>query len=106
MHDYAESIWGQPGKDTGLPISLSTARFPYGATMGFEITLSDRSTEHVHGADGYAFEGPLTTFFQSSPGRAPRLDPWSVRILSIRTDQVLRIRAVDNDLRMPIGLAG
>lgn len=60
--------------------------------MGFDITLTDDSVEQVDLADGYALEGPLTTFFRTSPGRVPRLDPWSERILSIRTDRIAVIR--------------
>ena len=61
--------------------------------MVFEILLTDQTTQQTE-ADGYALEGPLTTFFRAQAGRAPRLDPWAVRLLSIRTDTVARIRAL------------
>lgn len=60
--------------------------------MGFDITLIDDSTKHVDSADGYALEGPLTTFFKVTAGRTPRLDPWSERILSVRTERVAFIQ--------------
>ena len=63
--------------------------------MGFEITMLDDSTESVPEADGYSQEGPLTTFFRTDPGRPVRLDPWCTRLLSIRTDRVLRIRSAE-----------
>jgi hypothetical protein len=59
--------------------------------MGFEINFSDNHCEHIE-ADGYALEGPLTTFFCTDPGRTPRLDPWATRILSVRTDFIVMIR--------------
>ena len=62
--------------------------------MGFEITLIDNTSEHVDAADGYALEGPLTTFFRTAPGRTPRLDPWSERVLSVRTERIAMIRPV------------
>lgn len=63
--------------------------------MRFEILLTDDNAEHVE-ADGYALEGPLTTFFRAQAGRTPRLDPWAVRLLSIRTDRIARIHVVDH----------
>jgi hypothetical protein len=61
--------------------------------MGYEITFVDTHIEHASNADGYAPEGPLTTFFRVAPGRPARLDPWAERLLSIRTDRILTIRA-------------
>jgi hypothetical protein len=63
--------------------------------MGFAITLTDASVELAGAADGYAPEGPLTTFYRAAPGRSPRLDPWAERILSVRTDRIVLIRALD-----------
>ena len=62
--------------------------------MGYDITLIDNTLEHVGAADGYALEGPLTTFFRTSAGRTPRLDPWSERVLSVRTERIAIIRPV------------
>lgn len=60
--------------------------------MAYEITMLDDTTEWISDADGYGQEGPLTTFFRSEPGRPARLDPWCTRVLSVRTDRILRIR--------------
>jgi hypothetical protein len=63
--------------------------------MGYEITLIDDTIELLDEADGYALEGPLTTFFRNQPGRAARLDPWSIRVLSVRTERIACIRGRD-----------
>jgi hypothetical protein len=65
--------------------------------MRFEITLLDQTTDVVYDADGYAQEGPLTTFFRAEPGRPARLDPWATRLLSVRTDRIARIEGVSAD---------
>lgn len=72
--------------------------------MGFDITLIDNTSEHVDRADGYALEGPLTTFFRTSTGRTPRLDPWSERVLSVRTERIAMIRPVADALSAPAAL--
>jgi hypothetical protein len=59
--------------------------------MRYEVLLNDGSTEVIDRVDGYAPDGCLTTFFTVEPGRAIRLDPWSVRVMSLRTDRVVRI---------------
>lgn len=59
--------------------------------MGFEISFADNRCELIE-ADGYAPEGPLTTFFCTEPGRTPRLDPWATRIFSVRTASISMIR--------------
>ena len=64
--------------------------------MNFEITHIDTTIDVILDADGYAQEGPMTTFFQTERGRAPRLDPWALRLLSLRTDRILRIEARPN----------
>lgn len=71
--------------------------------MGYDITFVDTHVEHATGADGYAPEGPLTTFFRVAPGRATRLDPWAERLLSIRTDRILSIRVNESDERTLTG---
>lgn len=60
--------------------------------MRFDVLLTDGSSELIDSVDGYSPEGALTTFFSVEPGRAVRLDPWSVRHLSIRTERIARIR--------------
>ncbi len=64
------------------------------AELTFELTSIDGNHELVN-ADGYAQEGPLTTFFTVEPGRSARLDPWSVRVLSVRTDRILTVRRIE-----------
>lgn len=61
--------------------------------MRYDITLLDQTTDVVFDADGYAQEGPLTTFFRAEAGRPARLDPWATRLLSVRTDRIARIEA-------------
>ena len=60
--------------------------------MAYVITLTDEGVEIVDGADAYHQEGPLTTFFRTSPGRAV-VDCWSVRLASFRTADIRKIRA-------------
>lgn len=62
--------------------------------MGYEVTISDGSTELVRGADTYQQEGPLTTFFRTEPGRRV-VDGWSTRLASFRTVEVVRIRRLE-----------
>lgn len=59
--------------------------------MGYEVTISDGSTEVILGADTYQQEGPLTTFFLTEPGRRV-VDGWSTRLASFRTVEIARIR--------------
>jgi len=62
--------------------------------MGYEVTSSDGTTEVITGADTYQQEGPLTTFFQTEPGRRV-VDGWSTRLASFRTVEVVRIRRIE-----------
>lgn len=57
----------------------------------YEVVLKDGSVEHIDGADTYEQEGPLTTFFELAPDRQV-IDCWSVRLSSIRTTEIVRIR--------------
>ena len=57
----------------------------------FEVVLKDGSVEHIDSADTYEQEGPLTTFFELAPDRQV-IDCWSVRLASIRTTEIVRIR--------------
>lgn len=57
----------------------------------FEAILKDGGTEVVDGADTYALEGPMTTFFRTDGGRGI-VDSWAVRIASIRTTELLLVR--------------
>lgn len=62
----------------------------------FQITLMDRSTEEIAGADAYQQEGQMTTFFRTASGRDV-LDTWSTRIASFRTSEVVVIRRLETD---------
>lgn len=57
----------------------------------YEVVLKDGSVEQIDGADTYEQEGPLTTFFELAPDRQV-IDCWSVRLSSIRTTEIVRIR--------------
>jgi hypothetical protein len=57
----------------------------------FEAVLTSGTTELVSGADTYAQEGPMTTFFRTDGGRG-RVDSWAVRVASIRTSELLLVR--------------
>lgn len=59
--------------------------------MTYEVRLTTGETELVAGAHAYQQEGPLTTFFQTRPGRAI-IDSWSRRVASYRTADIVRIR--------------
>jgi hypothetical protein len=59
--------------------------------MTYEIRLKGGEAEVVEGADTYQQEGPLTTFFQTRPGRTV-IDCWSRRVASYRTADIVRIR--------------
>ena len=62
--------------------------------MGYEVTITDGTTELISGADTYQQEGPLTTFFRTEPGRRV-VDSWSTRLASFRTAELVRIRRVE-----------
>jgi len=57
----------------------------------YEVLLKDGSLDSIDGADTYEQEGPLTTFFELAPDRQ-MIDCWSVRLSSIRTSEIVRIR--------------
>jgi hypothetical protein len=59
--------------------------------MTYEIRLKGGDAEVIEGADTYQQEGPLTTFFQTRPGRSV-IDSWARRVASYRTADIVRIR--------------
>ncbi len=59
-----------------------------------EVTMKDQSVERIDGADAYAQEGPLTTFFRTDPDRR-LIDRWSIRLASFRTADVMAVRRVE-----------
>ena len=65
--------------------------------MTCEITLVDDTVAVVECHEGSCIswqqEGPLTTFFRTSPGRAV-VDCWSTRLASFRTADIKKIYAV------------
>jgi hypothetical protein len=63
------------------------------APLHFEILLTDGLIE-VDGADAYAPDGQMTTFYRCREGR-DTIDVWATRIASFRTADILRIRRVD-----------
>ena len=57
----------------------------------YHVTLKDRTTEFIDGADAYQQEGQMTTFFRRDQGRQV-VDCWSTRVASFRTSEILIIR--------------
>ena len=60
------------------------------AQVSFSVTLRDGATEEVVGADAYAQEQSMTTFFRTDGRRT--VDCWAVRMASFRTEQILAVR--------------
>ena len=73
--------------------------------MTFVLTYIDESIEQV-AADAYVSEGPLTTFFRVAPGRAPRLDHWSTRCMSVRTERIAAVRLLEDCSSAGLSLVG
>lgn len=57
------------------------------------VTVSDGTVE-VDGADAYAPDGALTTFYRCREERST-IDSWATRIASFRTSDILRIVRLD-----------
>lgn len=60
----------------------------------YQLTLKDRTTEVIDGADAYQQEGQMTTFFRTGSGRSV-VDTWSTRVASFRTSELVAIRRVE-----------
>ncbi|MDP9073297.1 MAG: hypothetical protein M3N98_03810 [Actinomycetota bacterium] len=58
----------------------------------YEVRLKGGEVDVVTDADAYRQEGPLTTFFQTRPGRTV-IDCWARPVASYRTADISRIRA-------------
>lgn len=73
----------------------------------YEITLKDQARERIDGADAYAQEGQLTTFFRTASARQV-VDCWSVRLASFRTTEIMAVRRIEDeaDLALELGLGG
>jgi hypothetical protein len=59
----------------------------------YEVTLADTTVEVV-GADAYAPDGALTTFYRCRDGR-DAIDVWATRVASFRTADILRVLRVE-----------
>lgn len=64
-----------------------------GRSVVHSITLRDGSEQVVDGADAYAQEGQMTTFFATDRGRGV-VDAWAVRVASVRTSEIVMVRRV------------
>jgi hypothetical protein len=62
--------------------------------MSFEVVLQDSRVERVDGADAFAPEGTMTSFFRLADGRRT-IDAWSTRVASVRTSSILLVRRVE-----------
>jgi len=62
--------------------------------VSYQVTFNDERAEEIAGADAYLQEGPLTTFFRTSPRRGV-IDSWSTRLASFRTADIRAIRLLD-----------
>lgn len=60
----------------------------------YQITLKDRTTDRIDGADAYQQEGQMTTFFRTASGRDV-VDTWSTRVASFRTSELVAIRRLE-----------
>jgi hypothetical protein len=59
----------------------------------YDVLLADGLVQ-VTGADAYAPDGQLTTFYRCRDGR-DTVDVWATRVASFRTTDVLRILRID-----------
>ena len=57
--------------------------------MGYEVTMTDGSTEQVS-ADAYRQEGQMLTFYRLEPGRRT-IDCWARPVASFRTARLDRV---------------
>jgi hypothetical protein len=85
-----------PRKFTTLVVYRCTGSSSYPPLVTFEVTFRDHSVEVVEGADAYQPEGPMTTFFADGAGRQT-LGPWSTRLASYRTSEILIVRRQEHE---------
>lgn len=64
--------------------------------VAHRVALVDGSERVVDGADAYAQEGQMTTFFATDRGRGV-IDAWAVRVASVRTSEIVMIRRLSGD---------
>lgn len=72
------------------------------ANLHYEVLLADGLVE-VEGADAYAPDGQLTTFYRCRDGRDV-IDVWATRVASFRTADIVRILRVEGPLAEPAPL--
>lgn len=61
--------------------------------VSFHVTVRDGTIE-VEGADAYAPDGTMTTFYRCRDGRHT-IDSWATRVASFRTSDIVRIVRVE-----------
>jgi hypothetical protein len=59
----------------------------------YEVTVTD-GTVVVDGADAYAPDGAMTTFYRCRDGRST-IDSWATRVASFRSSEVRRIVRIE-----------
>jgi len=64
--------------------------------LRYEVTVADGTVE-VYGADAYAPDGSMTTFYRCRDGGGT-IDSWATRVASFRTADIVRILRVEEDL--------
>ena len=69
------------------------------------LDQADSGTVRIEGADAYAQEGQLTTFFRTTSARQV-VDCWSVRLASFRTSEILAVRRVEQSAEAAGGVGG
>lgn len=70
---------------------LPTGPVSYNQPMTYAVTLRDRTVETVEGADAFAHEKLMTTFYRTANARRA-IDCWAVPVASFRTDEILMVR--------------
>jgi hypothetical protein len=70
------------------------------ANLHYEILLSD-GLVLVDGADAYAPDGQMTTFFRCRDGR-DAIDVWATRVASFRTTDIVRILRVESPVPVKV----
>ncbi|HEY9558914.1 MAG TPA: hypothetical protein VIR58_19410 [Acidimicrobiales bacterium] len=66
------------------------------ANVRYEVTLTDDVVE-VEGADAYAPDGRMTTFYRCRDDRQA-IDSWATRVASFRTADIVRILRRESEL--------
>lgn len=81
-----------PRKETTMLLWLPTGDQAEDTNMAFEITFLDRTTHHIADADTFNHDKSMTTFYRTGNARGT-IDCWSIPVASIRTDEILMVRA-------------